>query len=83
MISPIHGVNIFDIICYWLTRNSGYDPTKINDLRMFVKLVSLPESFIKNPKAKAKPFKRGRPPSTVKGGRGVSKVKHKLAWDPY
>ena len=68
MLSPIRGVNIVDIIRYWLNRNNNIDSNKIPDLRMMVKLIDLPPSFIKNPKAKAQLFKGG---------------KKKIKWDPY
>ena len=68
MLSPIRNVNIVDIIRYWLNRNNNFDSNKISDLRMMVKLIDLPPSFIKNPKAKAQLFKGG---------------KKKIKWDPY
>ena len=70
MLSPIRDVNIVDIIRYWLNRNNNFDSSKIPDLRMLVKLVNLPPSFVKNPKAKAQLFKGG-----VK--------KKNIRWDPY
>ena len=50
MLSPIRDVNIIDIIRYWVNRNAIFDPDKISDLRMMVKLVDIPDSFI-NPLA--------------------------------
>lgn len=97
MMSPIRDVNIFDIIRYWVTKNSTFDSNKIPDLRMMVKLVSLPESFIKNPKARGKLLKGGSlvslPESFIKnpkamgkllkGGNLSSKAKRKIRWHPY
>ena len=74
MMSPITGVNIFDIIRFWVTRNSSFDSEKIEDLKMLVKLTGLPKSYIKNPKAKKVLFK---------GGNSPLKVKQNIKWDPY
>ena len=74
ILSLISGVNLFDSIRYWANRNSNFDSTKIPDLRMMVKLIGLPETYIKNPKARKELFK---------GGRLSTKVKPKIKWDPY
>jgi len=76
MMSPIRDVNIIDIIRYWVNTNANFDASKIPDLRMMIKLVDLPKSYIRNPKARARLFKGGgHPPSKVKPG--------KIRWEPY
>ena len=74
LLSPITGVNLFDIIRYWVNKNSSFDKRKIPDLRMMVKLIGLPETYIKNGRARKQLFEGGTLPS---------KVKPRIKWEPY
>lgn len=72
---PVRDINIVEAIRYWVTKNSTFDPNKIGDLRLLVRVGGLPESFIKNSRAKSKLFS--------KGGQKTIKKKKKINWIPY
>lgn len=74
IVTPIQGVNLFDIIHFWVTQNSNFDSSKIPDLRMMVKLIGLPKTYVKNTKARKQLFT---------GGNLQSNFKSRFRWEPY
>lgn len=72
---PVRDINIIDAIKYFVTKNSTFDTNKIADLRLVVRLGGVPESFIKNMRARHKLF------DNHKGG--AKKQKRKIMWEPY
>lgn len=75
---PVRDINIIDAIKYFVTTNSTFDANKIPDLRLVVRLGGIPESFIKNARARKKLFDNSKG-----GGKKKNKKKRKMLWEPY
>lgn len=72
---PIRDINIVEAIKYFVTIHGAFDSDKIGDLRLLVRVTGLPESLMRNPRAKKNlfPVNRG----------GKKKKTKKIKWVPY